>query len=183
MSQPPLDFPALLSRYERPLIQYARGIVGDLDTARDVVQETFLRLVRHGSPPGDDAAGSHLTGWLFTVCRNCALDHQRKYSRLVPMTLPDDRPADDPSPFSVLERRDVAASLLTLLEGLSENQREVIRLKFQHDLSYREIADVTQLSVTNVGFLLHTGLKKLRSLATETAPDLWPAAARPLAHS
>ncbi len=55
------------------------------------------------------------------------------------------------------------------MDHLSENQREVIRLKFQNDLSYKEIADITRLSVTNVGFLLHTGLKKLRALAAEQA--------------
>jgi RNA polymerase sigma-70 factor (ECF subfamily) len=45
---------------------------------------------------------------------------------------------------------------------LPKNQQEVIRLKFQHGLSYKEISTVTNLSVTNVGFLIHTGLKVLR---------------------
>ncbi|MEI9896470.1 MAG: sigma-70 family RNA polymerase sigma factor [Chthoniobacter sp.] len=70
-------------------------------------------------------------------------------------------------PADALEQREAATSLFHLLDALPSNQREVIRLKFQNDLSYREIADVTQLSVTNVGFLLHTGLKKLRALLRE----------------
>ena len=56
-------------------------------------------------------------------------------------------------------------------DALPPNQREVIRLKFQNDLSYREIAEVTQLTETNVGFLLHTGLKKLRALLAERATE------------
>jgi RNA polymerase sigma-70 factor (ECF subfamily) len=48
------------------------------------------------------------------------------------------------------------------LATLSENQQEVVRLKFQSGLSYREISEITDLSVTNVGFLLHTALKKIR---------------------
>jgi len=48
------------------------------------------------------------------------------------------------------------------LRRLSVNQQEVLRLKFQHGLSYRQIAEVTRLTVTNVGFLIHAGLKKLR---------------------
>ena len=107
------------------------------------------------------------SAWLFTVTRNRALDHLRKNRRIIPMTLPDDRPCAAPGPAATLERRESAASLFSLLDALSPNQREVIRLKFQNDLSYREIADVTQLSVTNVGFLLHTGLKKLRALLRE----------------
>ena len=52
-----------------------------------------------------------------------------------------------------------------MLARLPENQQEVIRLKFQQGLSYKEISSVTGLSVTNVGFLIHTGLKRLREWA------------------
>jgi RNA polymerase sigma-70 factor (ECF subfamily) len=48
------------------------------------------------------------------------------------------------------------------MERLPENQREALRLKFQHGLSYKEIGRVTEESVGNVGWLIHTGLKKLR---------------------
>ena len=183
----PTDAPeliALLDRYERPLIRYAQSIVGELDAARDVVQETFIKLargemrhaecgMRNGSDgaaepvPNSEFRNPHLEPWLFTVTRNRALDHLRKHRRIIPMELPDDRPCAAPGPAATLERRESAASLFSLLDALSPNQREVIRLKFQNDLSYREIAEVTQLSVTNVGFLLHTGLKKLRALLRE----------------
>ena len=90
---------------------------------------------------------------------------QAKWPRRVSRRpFPEDRPCGEPGPAAILERRESAASIFRLLDELTPNQREVIRLKFQNDLSYREIADVTQLSVTNVGFLLHTGLKKLREL-------------------
>ena len=124
-----------------------------------------------GDGNGTHPASRHLEAWLFTVTRNRALDHHRKHSRIIPMLLPDDRPCDAPSPAATLASRDGEASLLRLLDALTPNQREVIRLKFQNDLSYREIADVTQLTVTNVGFLLHTGLKKLRELATALPQD------------
>jgi RNA polymerase sigma-70 factor (ECF subfamily) len=189
---PPSDAPdliALLDRYERPLVRYAQSIVGDLDSARDVVQDVFIRWVRreeagkeaevrgqeagtNGSTPPHETSASpattaHTEAWLFTVTRNRALDHLRKHSRIIPMTLPDDRPCGAPGPADTLEQREAATSLFSLLDALPTNQREVIRLKFQNDLSYREIAEVTQLSVTNVGFLLHTGLKKLRTLLRE----------------
>ena len=56
---------------------------------------------------------------------------------------------------------------MNTLEQLPDNQREVIRLKFQQELSYKEISEATGLAVGNVGFLLHTGLKRLRSLLPE----------------
>ena len=54
-----------------------------------------------------------------------------------------------------------------LMERLSSNQREVIRLKFVDDCSYKDIARITGLSIGNVGFLMHVGLRKLRDLLTE----------------
>lgn len=168
-----LELTALLDRFERPLVRYAQSITGDLESARDVVQETFIKLARGGmnsSAEGGDKA-RHTEAWLFTVTRNRALDHQRKFSRIIPMPITEDRPCAAPGPAAVLEQQESASALFRLLDALSPNQREVIRLKFQNDLSYREIAEVTRLSVTNVGFLLHTGLKKLRGLLREQTPE------------
>ncbi len=163
---------SLLDRYERPLVRYAQSIVGDLESARDVAQETFIKFVETGGPRSDgpgEPDPRHVESWLFTVTRNRAIDCQRKQSRIVPMNPLDHehRSSDEPGPAAVMESRELAGSLFHLLDSLSDNQREVIRLKFQNDLSYKEIADVTRLSVTNVGFLLHTGLKKLRALLDE----------------
>jgi len=55
------------------------------------------------------------------------------------------------------------AAVMDLLEHLSPNQQEVVRLKFQDELSYKQISSVTGLTVSNVGFLLHTALRRLRS--------------------
>jgi RNA polymerase sigma-70 factor (ECF subfamily) len=52
--------------------------------------------------------------------------------------------------------------VLELMRGLPEKQREVLRLKFQHGLSYKQIAGITNESTGNVGWLIHMGIKKLR---------------------
>jgi RNA polymerase sigma-70 factor (ECF subfamily) len=180
---------AALGRLERPLTLYAMRIVGDADRARDVVQETFARLLaaerdpfsRHptddpNDPPTHDPSGAgRLTRWLYTVCRNRALDVRRKERRMTRLTdLPtstttaaepsdaDGFPGPAPDPAMNAERHDAASHVLLLLDRLPANQQEVIRLKFQQGLSYRDIAAVTQLTESNVGFLLHTGLKTLR---------------------
>ncbi len=69
---------ALLQRFELPLLQYATRIIGDRDRARDVVQETFMRLQRDGADVDDNAP----VKWLFTVCRNRALNVCRKERRM-----------------------------------------------------------------------------------------------------
>jgi RNA polymerase sigma factor (sigma-70 family) len=200
MTPPPAtDIRGLLERYERPLIRYAQSIVGDLESARDVVQDTFIRYVRitageeentmqtaqianddaeepaQAAPPALDTSDTrHVEAWLFTVARNRALDYVRKHSRIVAMPVLEDRQSEERGPDEVLASRDAADWLLKLLDALTPNQREVIRLKFQNDLSYQEIADITGLSVTNVGFLLHVGLKKLRVILREAPLDSLP---------
>ena len=148
--------------YESQLIAYAANILsGDTDRARDVVQDTFLRLFQ--AEP--DRVRENLKAWLYTVCRNRALDVQRKASRMTPLTdiEMDHRPAPGPSPADAATTRDDARRIEELLGDLPFNQREVVRLKFQNQLSYQEIAAITSLSEGNVGFLLHTALKTLRS--------------------
>ena len=70
--------------------------------------------------------------------------------------------SDQPGPQTVAENRDTHERVLHLMKGLPENQQEVVRLKFQNGLSYKEIATVTELTVSNVGYLLHTALQTLR---------------------
>lgn len=65
-------------------------------------------------------------------------------------------------PLDNLQNRQDAFRLQSLLRGLSQKEQDVIRLKFQNGMSYKQIAEITQYSVTNVGFILHTGLKKLK---------------------
>ncbi len=155
-----------LETYERPLLRYAlRWCRGDLDRARDAVQDTFLRLCRQ---PRERVEG-YLAQWLFTVCRNRAIELLRKEGRMEPLSDVDlaVRPAADPDPASQSERCDRLQAVAHLLTELPERQQELIRLKFQEDLSYKEISAITALSVSNVGFLLHTGIQTLRRRVRE----------------
>ena len=68
----------------------------------------------------------------------------------------------EPSPAAQAEQRETADEVLRLLARLPENQQEVVRLKFQYGLSYQEISKVTNLTVSNVGFLIHTAIKTIR---------------------
>jgi RNA polymerase sigma factor (sigma-70 family) len=61
-----------------------------------------------------------------------------------------------------LDERRTVSQILQVVETLPKNQREVIYLKFQSDLSYKEISEVTRLSVSNVGFLIHTAVRAIR---------------------
>jgi RNA polymerase sigma-70 factor (ECF subfamily) len=151
---------AAVDAYETPLRRYAERIVGDAETARDVVQETFVRLCR--AEPAE--VNGHLQAWLFSVCRNTAISIRRKEDRMTTMTIGTEMEltAPCPEPDEAAEQVEMASTLRECLEELPRNQQTVITLKFQHGLSYHEIAERTGLSVTNVGYLMHHGLKTLR---------------------
>lgn len=149
-----------LERYERPLIRYALSIINDLDQARDIAQDVFIKLSQNLK----DLNRSQIAPWLFTVCKNRALDHYRKHQRIVPMetSFLDQQSATSPTPSSSLEETELAEQLQVWMSELPDKQREAVRLKFQLGLSYKEISEILDTSSGNVGTLIHLGVTQLR---------------------
>ena len=151
---------SILDAHEGPLTRYAARITGDVDLARDVVQEVFLRLC--SQEPSE--VNGRMPQWLFTVCRNRALDVRRKERRMktVEVAAVEAPEGGRNDPSGTAEGRETHSRVLSLLATLPDNQQEVVRLRFQNGLSYKNIAEVTNLSVTNVGYLIHTAIKTVR---------------------
>ena len=149
-----------VTRYRASLTRYAARLLGDVDQAHDVVQDTFARLLAQSR----QAVDGHAAEWLFTVCRHRALDVLRKEGRMTRFEEGGDQrvAATEPRPGRALEQAETHAALLRLIDRLPHNQQEVIRLKFQNGFSYQEISRITRLSVSNVGFLIHTAVARLR---------------------
>lgn len=155
-----------LKEYEGGLIGYAASILHDVERARDVVQDTFVKLYQQ--EPGKVAERA-LKSWLFTVCRNRSFDVLRKEKRMsvVENETMERLTVTDRDPAQAAEREETHSEVMRYLDRLPPNQKEVIRLKFQGDMSYKEISEVTSLSVSNVGFLMHTGLKRMRQMLSQ----------------
>lgn len=160
---------SVMDRHADALVRYTARLTPDIETARDVVQDAFLRLCK-----ADRASvGERVDLWLYTVCRNRAFDLYRKDRRMTPLTeaATRTRPSSDAGPEAAALNLDARGRLLSLLATLSDRQQEIVRLKFQHEMSYAEIAQVTGLSVANVGYLLHMALKRLREVAAGEGED------------
>jgi RNA polymerase sigma-70 factor (ECF subfamily) len=149
----------LVDRYERPLLAYAcRMLGGDWQGAQDAVQETFLRLCREDHAKID----SRVAAWLFSVCRSRVIDMQRT-NHARPIDASQVSVADPgPDAAQVASDAEEQVQLNQLVQRLSPRQQEVLRLRLQAGLSYREIAEVTGLTIGNVGFHLHEAIRKLR---------------------
>jgi RNA polymerase sigma factor (sigma-70 family) len=153
---------AVLAAYEAALLRHAAAVVGSASAAQDVVQETFLRLLANGQPI------DNLPAWLHRVAHNLALDHLRKEARLRKLHLAA-APRTEPLAPSAAEdhdRHESRALILSELERLSPNERAVLLLKIKEGRSYQEISALTGLSPSNVGYLIHQGLKKLSARLT-----------------
>jgi len=132
----------LLRRFELPLLQFATRITGDRERARDVVQETFVKFQNNGVFQNPEPAT-----WLFTVCRNGALNVCRKERRMqyLDQEIIETREAkQQPMPFERLEQEEAAGFLMRIVATLPPRQQEVLQLKFQNDLSYQQIAEITK---------------------------------------
>lgn len=152
-----------LDLYESPLIAYAASILhGDVERAREVVQDTFLKLYLADT----EKVRENTKAWLYTVCRNRAFDVLRKEQRLdigneeALANYGDWRPDHSQSN----DTHELCDRVWQMVEHLSPKQQEVLRLKYIHDLSYKDIATATGLTVGNVGFVMHVAIKKLRDL-------------------
>ncbi len=148
----------VLARHEGPLLRYARRITGGAEQARDVVQESFVRLCRRR----DRMSGNHTTQWLFKVCRSRAIDLRRKERRMTTLAATGLESRTSEGPTEQAETGETTGRMLALLDRLPDRQQKALVLKFQAGLSYREIADVLDLSISHVGVLIRTGIKTLR---------------------
>lgn len=152
----------VFDQFETPLLRYVLRFVARHDLAQDVVQDAFLKLCNQDSSALDSSVGA----WLYRVCRNRALDVLKKEKRMQPISTPADHVGPAADPADVVEQRDEASSATRALETLTERQQEVVRLKIEHDLSYKEIGDVLGLTASNVGYILHHSLKAVREQLT-----------------
>lgn len=147
----------LCRRWERPLHQFlARYTAGrDVD---DLYQETWLRVVR--AARRFDPARRFST-WLFQIALNLARDWQRR-----PPPEPVD-PTSVPEPVAPDAAPDAALDAQRLLAALPEPQRAVVVLRYYHDLSEEQVAEILDCPRGTVKSRLHQALARLTALARE----------------
>jgi RNA polymerase sigma factor (sigma-70 family) len=136
-------------------LRYAHGLVGQRETAEDLVQDAFLKLHAHW----DEVI--HPRAWLFRCVRNLSLSHLRDHRRETSLDPERQWESSSPNPEQALEKSEAIDTLQGLLAELSEEDRALIAFKYREDLKYEQISQRTGLSVSNVGYKLHHLLKNL----------------------
>lgn len=155
----------LFDALESPLLSYACRLAGDPGVAEDIVQEAFMKLHEQF----DDVREPRR--WLYRAVHNAALNHRRRSCKIISLDLPvaaganetaaDELPDTHSLPDEEIARWESVGLVRLTLETLDERSRELVRLKFEENLSYKEISARTGLKVGHVGYLLHHALKEM----------------------
>ena len=161
----------LVTRWEQPLFRFVYRMMPRADDARDICQETFLRILKKSHRFRD---GSRFSTWMYQIALNLCRDQARKSKRwgqLIASTpqlperatghLADDGSANDPA--SMVERRERSAALLRALDEIPAEQREVVVLKEFEGLKFREIAELLGCPESTVKSRMYYGLNGVRS--------------------
>jgi RNA polymerase sigma factor (sigma-70 family) len=148
---------------ESPLLSYALRLTGERSLAEDMVQEAFMRLHAQFDQVREPRR------WLYRTVHNLALNDRRQAGKLVPLSAPGedgtsleaDTADPQPLPDEQIARMEGVGLVRLSLESLDARSRELVRLKFNEDLSYKEISARTGLKLGHVGYLLHHALKAM----------------------
>ena len=172
-------FRTLVERHQERIYGYLLGMVRDRDLANDLFQETFLRVIdamqrRRGSYTQQ----GRWVGWVMRIARNATLDHLRSRKKWQDVSasvdedsgasfwdrLPDDAPAADDQ----LHRLQQNDWLEDCIERLPPEQREVLLLRQETELTFREIAELTDVSINTALGRMRYALLNLRRMIDES---------------
>ena len=159
-------FAELYDRYVDQTFGYIYRRVGHRQTAEDLTSDVFLRAFRRLST--FEWQGVDLGAWIMTIARNRVHDHFKsarfRMERAVDVTPEDaDRSVTD-NPERVAVGRDMARALGAALENLKDDHREVIELRFVHD---RSVSDTAEIMGRTVGATKALQYRALKALADE----------------
>ena len=176
-------FTTLMSRHQERVFGFLVGMVRDRQTANDLFQDTFLRVIQAmNKQRGSYEPQGRWLGWVLRIARNAALDHLRsrkKFADVAPVDEDDGASfwerltdAEQPDAFDELHHQQITRELEALIERLPPEQREVVMLRHEGDLTFREIAEITEVSInTALGRMRYARINLRKMIDDEFEPE------------
>ncbi len=171
-------FDVLLLRHKTRLFNYIYQMVRDRDLADDIFQETFVKAITTIKQGRYNDLGK-FSAWLYRIARNLAVDSFRAEKN-------ESALSTDNADYDILNRRELAEDtiedvmvglqieedLRRLIDELPEVQREVLNLRYYKELSFKEIAELTGVSINTALGRMRYAILNLRRLAKEKSVSL-----------
>ena len=164
----PDELDHLIERYQYRLFRYLLYLTGSRETAEDVFQATWIRVLERGRQYDGK---SRFEPWLFTIARNLVIDFQRRRQPRIADLLerreeegpePELVAKGQPSALELVERLEVSERVTASLACLPATYREVLVLRFQEELALEEIAEIVAAPLSTVKSRLYRGLEAMR---------------------
>jgi len=155
-------------RHYPAIFRYFRYLGADAETANDLTASVFERALSRLDQ--FDPRKAQIQTWLFAIAHNLSVNHWKSRKETIP--LDDELPGEEPPLEEIVIGVQDKEQVLTALQNLDPRSCEVIALKFNGELSNREIAAITDLSESNVGVVLYRSLLRLRNLLSKPQPEV-----------
>lgn len=166
-------FDILLARYQQKIYSYILFLVHDDEVADDLFQETFMKAIVT-IRQGRYVESGRFSAWLTRIAHNLVIDKYRqdRNSNVISNDASDADLFNDVSLSDItVEMKMITEQSLTdvglLLKELPDNQKEVLYMRFYQDLSFKEIADATGVSINTALGRMRYGLINLRKMVSE----------------
>ncbi len=171
-------FDILLSRYQSSIYSYINFIVHNKDLAEDIFQETFVKVIMTIKQNRYTESGK-FKAWIMRIAHNLIIDNYRQ-ERIENTISNDEVEVDlfnnmklcDDSIEDHMVRQQALKDVRKLVEFLPENQRGVLVMRYYQDLSFKEIADITGVSINTALGRMRYALLNMRRMAEENKIEL-----------
>jgi RNA polymerase sigma-70 factor (ECF subfamily) len=167
----------LLERHKKKVYSYILNVVREKHIAEDIFQETFFKVIRTLKKQQYNGEGKFIQ-WVMRISHNLIIDHFRqnkKISTISKVVKPDGKVLDifdvikveDSSHEDTLVKHQIRKDIRKLVDNLPHEQKEVVILRHYYDMSFKEIADMTNVSINTALGRMRYALINLRRLAEE----------------
>jgi len=150
----------IYDEFQPLLYSYIYRRVGDVEVARDLTADVFRRFLQ--ATASGKGPKEQLRAWLYRVAHNIVVDHYRRGQNRQKQPLSESLASGEAEPDSVAEQRIQCDTVRSAMEQLTDEQQEIIALKFLEGLTNDEVAHITKKSVGAVKALQHRALAALR---------------------
>ena len=171
-------FDTLLGRYKSSVYSYIYYIVQDKELAEDIFQETFVKVIVTIKQGGYTENGK-FKAWIMRIAHNLVIDsfrQERSENTIsndeVEVDLFNNRDLCEETIEDSLVRRQVLSDVRKLVKHLPDNQREVLEMRYYQDLSFKEIADLTGVSINTALGRMRYAILNMRRMAEENHMEL-----------
>lgn len=167
------SFDILLRRHQERVFNYVLSIVRDPDTANDIFQETFIKAITT-IKQGRYIETGKFAAWITRIAHNLIIDYYRQ-ERSGNMTSADDETVNvlnrkefsDENIEDILVDEQIRADVRRIVAILPDNQREVLEMRYYRDMSFKEIAEATQVSINTALGRMRYAILNLRRIVKE----------------